>query len=356
MMSIRMTAIFVATVAMMALKPVMIHLTRGNDAVSLPPQVFLLEAEGLKIVFCFVALLASRLGGRPAPVWRGFGHSARFAVPAAIYLVMNGVTVLNARRLEPAVFQLLANTKIIATAAASWFVMGRSFTAKRWGALVMLTLGVSCGQLREGWQTSSPPDAVMLMLLNSCFSAVAGVQAEKAMKARDGAGLSIFATNLHMASHTFLLNSLAAAVQAGFGGPRLWPAVPSWTALIALCSEAFNGILVSTLMREANSVVKNYAFSVSTFAIAGVSSAFFESAPSIDSALLAGAGLTVVSMGLYASSGEGAPSGKAVANAATASAASTASASGTAMPSRSARCDSSGGGVGASTRVRGRGP
>lgn len=296
--------IFAAAVSMMALKPIMIHFTRGADAVALPPQLFLLEVEAVKMVFCMTALALRRALGYAAPVWRGFSHTSRFTAPAVIYLVMNAVTVITARRLEPATFQLVANTKILATAAASYILMAKSLSRTQWFSLLLLTIGVTLGQwpASVGHSNGASHDngnggVVMLMLLNSCMSAFGGVQAERALKAPEGSCLSIFANNLHMSSHTLVVNVAFLVAQAAWGGPRLWPTIPSLTAVAALASEALNGILVSLLMREAGSIVKNYAFSLSSFVVAAMSFFIFGHVPA--RLFYVGAIFVVISTVLY---------------------------------------------------------
>mmetsp|Transcript_122906 Transcript_122906/g.212607 ORF Transcript_122906/g.212607 Transcript_122906/m.212607 type:complete len:352 (-) Transcript_122906:58-1113(-) len=298
---LRTATVFGATVGMMALKPMMIHITRGTEATALPPRVFLLWSECFKVLFCLLMLAGRRSLGLSALVWGGISHTQLFSVPATVYLVSNMITVYNARLLEPSVFQLLASTKIIATAAASVFFLGRALGHLQWFALVLVSVGVAMGQQRETTDLSSldtPRICVFLMLFNSCLSAVAGILAEKALKSKESSCMSIFATNLHMATHTIIVNGVVLIGQALYSGQGFLPnGLPSRVSAVALASEALNGILVSMLMRDADSIVKNYAFTVSTFIVAGLSTIFFGYNPRLQ--LLVGAGLTLVSVVLY---------------------------------------------------------
>eukprot|EP00418_Pyrodinium_bahamense_P052356 CAMPEP_0179164686 /NCGR_PEP_ID=MMETSP0796-20121207/80849_1 /TAXON_ID=73915 /ORGANISM="Pyrodinium bahamense, Strain pbaha01" /LENGTH=326 /DNA_ID=CAMNT_0020867187 /DNA_START=14 /DNA_END=994 /DNA_ORIENTATION=+ len=308
--------VFAACVVMMSLQPLLIHLAASQEEeLRLPAETFMLVVEGLKLLLCGCALAWRRVAGQEAAVWRGIRHTATFAVPAGIYLVMNVLKVLAARALAPPLFQLLAATKILATAVASWMLLARGLTPVQWVAMVMLTLGVGLGQHRVGsGPTSRRPqyDAAplgslsldgaavpllpaLIMLTNSCLSALAGVYTEKVLKARQSASLSIFAMNLHMAFHTLLLNSVKACI---WQAPALAsPRAIGWRTWAALLNEAVNGILVSTLMRHADSIVKNYAFSTSIFTTALISVPILHYWPQWP--FYAGSVFVLCSMGMY---------------------------------------------------------
>lgn len=303
--------VFAACVAMMSAQPLLINLAASKvDEHRLPADTFMLAVETLKVLLCALVLVGRRLAGQEAAIWCGFRHSAAFAVPAGLYLLMNVLKVLAARALAPPVFQLLASTKIIATAVTSRLLLGRHLTAMQWAAIVVLTAGVALGQHRDeggaangssGLPAASevPLVPVLIMLLNSCISALAAVYTEKVLKARQSASLSIFATNLHMASHTLLVNLAKACVSEA---PVLThPGNLGWRTWTALGNEAVNGILVSTLMRHADSIVKNYAFSASIFTTALISVPVLDYWPQWP--FLLGSVLVLCSMAMYTREG-----------------------------------------------------
>lgn len=302
--------VFVVSVTLMAAKPLLLHLTRGSGqggearAPRLQPSHFQLMAESLKIVASVLALVGRRALGLPTPVWRGWAHTIPFVVPAAIYLLQNTLTVPAARMLLPPTFQLLATSKVLFTAVVARVFYGRSLAAGQWLALLALTAGVALGQLPDdragaasggsghddGGQArvdaAAPLAGILLMLFNCTLSSLGGVSSERLLKGPRSAELSIFATQLHMAAHTVLLNSAAIAAMSALPGGVLgaYPA-PSLGALpaaalslgreewAALVNEALNGILISLLMRRIDAIAKNYAFSTSVFVTAGFSAA-----------------------------------------------------------------------------------
>jgi len=179
-----------------------------------------------------------------------------------------------AREIAPPIFQLLASTKILATAVASWALMKKELTRIQWAAMLLLTAGVAMGQHRgdslDGTTAQEVPVLPMfVMLSNSAFSAIAAVYTERVLKADQSAVLTIFATNLHMATHTLLMNGAKACVWEATSMPRPWNfGLWTWAALL---NEAVNGLCVSALMRHADSIVKNYAFGASIFLTAALS-------------------------------------------------------------------------------------
>lgn len=296
-------AIFGASTAIMSFQPLVLHIANerslGDEKIG--ADGFMLAAEAMKIGICAIVILGRRAMGLEARVWCGLRHTLAFAVPAAIYLVMNIMKVTAARAIDPPVFQLLASTKILATAVASYSLLNKHLTPVQWAAMLLLTVGVALGQMRSGSFGDTPVKDVpliptLIMILNSALSALGAVYTERVLKAHQSAALTIFATNLHMSAHTLLFNGAKACLWEATVLPRPWRFGSwSWAALI---NEAVNGLCVSALMRHADSIVKNYAFGASIFATAGLSVPLLDYCPPMPFFL--GAVLVLISMYLYA--------------------------------------------------------
>lgn len=260
----------------------------------------MLAAEAMKIALCATAVLGRRTMGLEVRVWCGLRHTLAFAVPASIYLVMNIMKVMAARSIPPPVFQLLASTKILATAIASWALLSKQLAPMQWMAMLLLTFGVALGQCRGSFSETASQDvpffSLIIMIVNSFLSALGAVYTERVLKASNSAVLTTFATNLHMSAHTLLLNGAKAGILQGSALPRPW-LFSAWT-WAALINEAVNGLLVAALMRHTDSIVKNYAFAASIFATAGLSVPLLSYWPELS--FFVGAVLVLVSMYLYA--------------------------------------------------------
>jgi len=284
-------------------------LTADADIPALPVAHFQLAVELAKIAMCIVAILGCYLRGMDVTVWRGWSHTMNFALPAIIYLVMNGIVLHVARTLPPPTFQLLANTKILATALASWMFLARQITSVQWLALVLLTVGVALGQWRGGTVNGSsgtdseaaPTSSIVLHVFNSCLSAIAGVLVERALKAPGSRGMPIFAVAMHTSMHTLVVNSLALVVFREAMPPLTrWP---NAVDCVAISNEAVNGLLMAQLMRRLDSIAKNFAFSSSIFVTAGLSAVFLGYRPPqffyVGTALAAASGCLYARQGIH---------------------------------------------------------
>lgn len=310
-------AIFGASTAIMSLQPLVLHLAnqRSTADENMGADGFMLTVEAMKIALCGAMVLGRRAMGLETHVWRGFRHTLPFAVPAAIYLVMNIMKVMAARAIAPPVFQLLASTKIIATAVASWALLNKHLTPMQWAAMLLLTVGVALGQRRDASVGTEviqdvPLFPTVIMFINSAFSAFGAVYTERVLKAHQSAVLTTFATNLHMSAHTLLMNGAKACFWEATTLPRPWKFGP-WT-WVALLNEAVNGLCVSALMRHADSIVKNYAFGASIFMTACLSVPLLSYWPQFS--FFVGAVLVLVSMCLYARGGASPSSNNHVSN------------------------------------------
>lgn len=295
----RTLLVFSASVTLMSLKPVLVHNAQAAGTAPLDAKFFLLFAEALKVAICLAALgwRYTMLGPGTAKLWKGLQHTAPFAWPAAAYLVMNWSTVYAMAAIPPATYQLIANVKIMTTAVLGWMVLSRQLRPTQWVSLVVLTFSTALGQ----WAGHEGPlDASVRnffwVLFNATISAMGGVLTERVLKAEDSRDLSIFATNIHMAAHTLALNGAALAASSAWAGRPPLPRL-SRSALLALGNEALNGILLSSIMRFADSNVKNYAFSISVFTTVGVSAPLFGYYPR--PGFFVGAVLVIISLCLY---------------------------------------------------------
>eukprot|EP00913_Durusdinium_trenchii_P002142 g1979.t1 len=345
-------AIFIVSAVIMAMKPLLLHLTGDavREDVALPPAFFQLAVEALKALICVLVLLLRRqtLGeqgvlvsayacayagnirwqhmaemcGLSAVVWNGWWHTASFALPAAVYLLMNVLTVIAARLLQPPMLQLIASIKILGeerlsvsrprkesnviliTAIASRIVMSKKLEPLQWLALVLLTVGVAVGgrgksTMESGEVSEVPLLGVALMLFNCTLSSLGGVLTERALKQRSSGELTIFATNLHMALHSLSMNASALSLVTSAELPRL--ELLQMSDFVALSNEALNGILISLLMKRIDAIAKNYVFSVSVFTTAAMSAVVLRLWPPWQFYL--GSSICAASMALYAQGG-----------------------------------------------------
>jgi len=77
----------------------------------------------------------------------------KLAVPAILYVIQNNLQYVAASNLDVATFQVTYQMKILTTAFASVFILGRRLSKAKWLALILLAVGVGIVQI----QTTAAP-------------------------------------------------------------------------------------------------------------------------------------------------------------------------------------------------------
>ncbi len=172
--------------------------------------------------------------------------------------------------LDAATFQVTYQLKIITTAIFSVTILGRSLSAQKWIALVLLTAGIALVQMPSG---SSATIAVhidgmnkvvgLVAVLVACvISGIAGVYFEKVLKNSKN---SLWSLNLQL-SFFSLFPALLVGVLCKDGAEILQKGFfygyngVVWAAIVA---QALGGIIVALCVAYADNIMKNFATSVS---------------------------------------------------------------------------------------------
>ncbi len=210
--------------------------------------------------------------------------------------VLNNLNFVTLHYVDMTTFQIMSNLKIVATGVASYCLLGRRLNRGQWLALVLLTLGAATTQLGRVWAVSNAPAVAVadraepadagdglaeLALLGylsaltcALLSAVVGVYTEKFMKG--SAHASIHWQNLQLYVLGVAANVAAVLLQDDARGRDEPTAVDpeqagGWSELVSplrgfnagaiacVFALAFAGLLVSFLLRFADSIAKTYA-------------------------------------------------------------------------------------------------
>lgn len=175
-------------------------------------------------------------------------------------------------------------TKILFSGVLSMVLLGRTLTFKKWVALVMITCGVAAVQLSGLKSKQAEVDSAIapqrilgltLILAAACFSSLAGVSFEKFLK---GVKISLWARNLQLAFYSAVIGWLvvysskdAATVNSkGF----FYGYTPMTWSCIAM--NAFGGLLVGTVLKYADAVLKDVALGLSISLSTLLSSVIFD--------------------------------------------------------------------------------
>lgn len=229
--------------------------------------------------------------------------SARmYPIPSLIYLFHNNVQFLTLKYVDPSTYQILGNLKIVTTGLLFRVFLKRKLTKLQWWALILLMVGATVSQISGcGDKTFSAPwEGYALGLLSATLSATAGVYTEYIMKQNDD---SLYWQNVQLYSFGVAFNAIALTVDDvnnrfahGF-----WPhtmfngyTVIVWCVVVNL---AFTGLLVSWIMKFADTIVKVYSTSMAMLVTMLISAWLFNMQPNIQ--LLMGIVTASASLNLY---------------------------------------------------------
>ncbi|KAL2914870.1 hypothetical protein HK105_205612 [Polyrhizophydium stewartii] len=265
-----------------------------------------------------------------------FGRGSQWpklAVPAVLYFVQNLLLYAAAERLDSATFQVLAQSKLLTTAAFSALMLGRRLSSPRIIALVVLTAGIALVQLpssqsgraatpqqqpppqttQSPWSPKAPAGSVapaasadtdrtvglVYVMLASTLSGLSGVWFEKVVKESRA---SLWLRNMQLALFTmpFGIFSLAymdgrSVLQHGaFQGFNIW------TVCIVIL-QAMGGLIVAMVVKHADNIVKGFATCISIILSSALSVWLF--GKQLSSTFLVGVALVVASTLMYARAG-----------------------------------------------------
>ncbi|CAM9337028.1 unnamed protein product [Ectocarpus sp. 4 AP-2014] len=271
----------------------------------------LMAGEVIKLVFSTVMTLAD--SGSTSAEGTGVRKltwlvraSPPMCIPAVVFFVMNLLSYVSLKRVDASTFTVCAQMKILTTAIFSVVLMGRSFHARKWRALVLLVLGVtlvsngsyvSAGKEDKkgiGWQYVI---GVAAVLAEVSLSGFVSVFFEKVLKSRV-VNLSVWDRNFQLAMYSIVFYLPMALWEEG-------PLFQGWTVNAGILSVlgSAGGILVALTMKYTDAVLKTFATS-GAIIVTAVGGHFTLGSP-LDIPIGVGAGCTVLSLLNY--SDDGAP-------------------------------------------------
>jgi len=191
--------------------------------------------------------------------------------PAGIYKSHQMLEFVALSRLEAPVFSVIVQTKLLTTALFSWVVLGKRLRGVQLIALVLLMVGVILAQMRDGQKSHLNHDAettvgVLATLVIATLSGFAAVYTERVLKHAKLQAHSMAAQDvlpymqIQMALASLLIigvfafaNDFPTIIERG-----LWHGFDH-RAVIAVVSSALGGLIVSAVLKYADSVLKGYA-------------------------------------------------------------------------------------------------
>jgi len=200
-------------------------------------------------------------------------ETSRLAIPSGIYAIQSNLLFIALSYLNAATYQVTYQLKILTTALFSMFILGTKIDRRQWFSLLLLALGVAfvtwpspedlakrveVENQASWWQQSMGFAAVIMATMTSGF---AGVYFENILKTGT---TSVWIRNIQLALFGLLFGlgivfcfDRKAVMEKGFF-QGYSPIV--WTVILL---QAMGGLIIATVIKYANNIIKGFATSIS---------------------------------------------------------------------------------------------
>lgn len=230
----------------------------------------------------------------------------KMSVPALLYAVQNNLDFVALANLEPGVYQVTCQFKIVTTAAFMVLMLQKRYSLTRWVSIVLLFCGVALVQLQAVQNSNAESSDPFLphqnhfvglaAVLTTCLTAgFSGVYFEKMLK---DSTTSLWIRNMQMyfcglvcAGATCLLNDGSNLMSRGF----FYGYYDLVYVIIALLS--LGGIYISMVIKYLDNLMKSFASAASILFVSMLSVYLFGSVLSFT--FIVGSVVVILSILLY---------------------------------------------------------
>lgn len=122
-----------------------------------PPEQVLAESLKLSIAATLWLREIRNQRGTPASPSLEARDAVTFTVPAALYVIVNNIRYPILERINPAVYSVVWNLKVIGVAGLLACVLGRPISRRQWCGVLLLMLGSSLAEASQ-WNAAAEPD------------------------------------------------------------------------------------------------------------------------------------------------------------------------------------------------------
>lgn len=190
----------------------------------------------------------------------------KVAIPALIFSIYNNILYYGLSNLEVPVYQVTNQLKIFSTAIFFSILLKHKLPVIKWLSLALLFLGTSIVQLQATDYSSGDKEGNVWLGIAAVSSAAllsgfAGVYFEKIMKS---VHTPMWILNLYLAVFGFIFSSLVAVfndyeimLERGF--------FYGWNSMVVILvlNQAVGGLVISYVVKLANTIVKGFISSLS---------------------------------------------------------------------------------------------
>ncbi|KAI8611405.1 nucleotide-sugar transporter-domain-containing protein [Chytriomyces sp. MP71] len=215
----------------------------------------------------------------------------KMMVPAAIYVIQNNLQFLAMSKLDPAIYLVSNQVKILTTAMFSVWMLKRSLSKLKWIALVVLTIGIALVQVPSGQSVSNADNVTAKQsrqanfiglgaVTIACFlSGLAGVWFEKVLK---GSQASVWVRNAQLSLFSLIpaLFGVYVVDGASIMDKGFLQGYNQWTVIV-IALQSIGGLLVALVIKHADNILKGFASSIATILSVFISMVLFNFQPSM---------------------------------------------------------------------------
>lgn len=165
------------------------------------------------------------------------------------------------RPAEPAIFQVFNQAKLVMTAVFAYIILKKDLSKVQWTSIVMLAVGLAVVQLTSQKEnitiqsSAAVSTGFILMMIVALFSGFAGVYTELILKK----GNDFWATNAQMAGFSLVPATIMMLIECfRVGSFDVFEYFGGW-AISTILMNAAGGILVSMVIKYADSIVKGFS-------------------------------------------------------------------------------------------------
>lgn len=205
-------------------------------------------------------------------------ENLKIMVPGALYTLQNNLLFVSLSNLSGAVYQVTYQLKILTTAVLSVVIMGKILGRTKWCSLFMLFAGAALIQLPRGDAGSNSaakgnPLIGLSAVISACItSGFAGVFLEKLLKQTHA---SIWLRNIQLALFGSGLSLVGCLLQDGDkirqdGFLQGY----SWLVWTVIFLQAVGGLVVASVLKYADNILKCFGNAVSIVISCVLSSVF----------------------------------------------------------------------------------
>ncbi|XP_050716598.1 uncharacterized protein LOC126998665 [Eriocheir sinensis] len=244
--------------------------TTTTTSTAMPPALMVLLAELIKLLLVLCRAVVTR-----SQVW-AWRPSLRFGVPAACYLATNLLYLKALKTTAPPLWLMLIQTRTFYTAAAYLVVFGREVSwAQLTGCLLMVaSLPLArAGELEAG-RPALLPSVLMTSQAAALLSTAASIAVELLLK-NDSRSFCEQQTWLYCWSSLLAGVSLALQPQPLSPVRFILQAPSTWCWVLAVMSSVVSGLCVPVIVRNLDTIAKDYLAAFNNVVLALLTAAFF---------------------------------------------------------------------------------